>query len=313
MIYKFTIAPKGAMGTPLRSDTLFGHACWTLRLHESRDRFTAFMSNAKAQKPELIFSDGFPSGWLPRPLVPVIMDKSSNRELYSVYKQAVKRSWVSMQYAEVCSWNILECALKSARDNAYSYSDNPETEAVLHNVIDRVTGTSLDKHGLFSTDKQWYHGIWKEIDIYVSTEWDKEYLAQFIDTLFAIGYGRDQSVGLGSVKIVNKPEIVIFPKRSTTIFLSLSRTIPCANVNIDASYYQIETKYGKVWSGLEQQKSPFKKPMLQMVPGSVLKCSANTVVAGSIVTGIHDNEEVIENCMTILYPLPETIMEGVPL
>lgn len=311
MIYKFTIAPQGAMGTPLRSDTLFGHACWTLRLHESSDCFSAFMANAKAQKPELIFSDGFPSGWLPRPLSPLTFIKHATREEYASYKKAIKRAYVYTQFAENCNWNITEIAISGKSCIPDNYYDSPQTEAVLHNVIDRVTGTSLDKHGLFSTDKQWYHGIWTEIDIYVSTEWDKVYLTQFIDTLFSVGYGRDQSVGLGAVKIVKKPEIVTFPKRSTTMYLSLSRTIPCTNVNIDASFYQIETKYGKVWRGLEQQKSPFKKPMLQMVPGSVLKCTTNAVVAGSVVTGIHDNEEVIENCMTILYPLPETVMEGV--
>ena len=69
MVYKFTIAPEGAIGSPFRSDTLWflpaGQCCTNTVMTGLR---AGLMQQSK--KPEMVFSDGFPSGWLPRPLIP---------------------------------------------------------------------------------------------------------------------------------------------------------------------------------------------------------------------------------------------------
>lgn len=309
MIYKFTIAPRGAVGTPFRSDTLFGHACWALRLNESADKFKSFLNNASEQNPELVFSDGFPHGWFPKPLIPV---KNIDIKDYSNNKVLSKRSLVNKSIAEKCNWDIDNIYKEtiSLINEQHDYYDRPLEKPLLRNVIDRTTGTSLAVNGLYSTDQFWYDGIWEKIDIYVSTLWDQAKLCSFIETMFSIGYGRDQTVGLGAVDIIDKPVVISFPENNGNWYLSLSHAVPCNNIDLKESFYQIETKYGKVWSGLENSKSPFKKVIIQSIPGSVFKLNSKSATAGRVLKNVHDNSDVIENCMTILYPLPQTAIKG---
>lgn len=318
MIYKLTIAPCGAMGTPFHSDTLFGHACWTIRLNENEERFKEFIQNAVSQKPELVFSDGFPENWFPRPLLPLEINRSLSIEEHIKSKKLAKASWVNFMEASKNGWNpsnlLYANSLESTGtdySDSSSYSNQPVFETMLKNVIDRKTGTSLTKNGLYNTGAYWYAGIWQKVDIFVITEWSKEKLTSFIQTMFSIGYGRDQSSGMGAVKLVNKPEPFQFPELQTEWYLSLSHSLPCASIDLQQSFYQIETKYGKVWNALENQKSPFKKVLLQTIPGSVFKMKNRAVTAGRVLCNIHDNAEVIENCMTILYPLPSEIIKEV--
>ena len=65
MVYKFTIAPEGAIGSPFRSDTLFGHACWTMLYKYGNDRFESFRTNAAEQKPEMVSQMDFLQGGYP--------------------------------------------------------------------------------------------------------------------------------------------------------------------------------------------------------------------------------------------------------
>lgn len=308
MVYKFTIAPEGAIGTPFRSDTLFGHACWTMLYKYGDDRFESFRTNAAEQKPELVFSDGFPSGWLPRPLIPKRLSDSVSVQQRALLKKISKRKWVLRQSAENCNWDFseLDSQLTVIPDG---YSDTPVSDIELRNTIDRFTGTSLESNGLFSYERNWYHGIWSKVDIYVSTSWSSDELTDFLHKMFEIGYGRDQTVGLGKLRIDTEPLDANFPARDKCeYYLSLSRCVPDNSVSIKDSFYQIETKYGKVWSGFDTV-NPFKKPIIQIVPGAVLKVKFESETAGQVLENIHDNSRIVENCMTVLYPVPERIVK----
>jgi CRISPR-associated protein Csm4 len=308
MVYKFTIAPEGAIGTPFRSDTLFGHACWTMLYKYGDDRFESFRTNAAEQKPELVFSDGFPSGWLPRPLLPKrIPDDLTAQEKKSL-KKVSKRKWVFRQYAENCNWDLSELD-NQAKNVPEGYGDTPVSDIQLRNTIDRLTGTSLEENGLFSYERNWYHGIWSKVDIYVSTRWSCKELTDLLYNMFEIGYGKDQTIGLGKVKIASDPVEAKFPSSDQTeYYLSLSRCVPDGSVSINDSFYQIEPKYGKVWSGFNTD-NPFKKRIIQITPGSILKVKSGSETAGKVLENIHDNSEIIENCKTVLYPLPGEIVK----
>jgi len=308
MVYKFTIAPEGAIGSPFRSDTLFGHACWTMLYKYGNDRFESFRTNAAEQKPEMVFSDGFPSGWLPRPLIPRKISDSVSVQQKAMLKKISKLKWVFRQSAENCNWDLSGLDNKIS-DNSSGYSDTPVSDIQLRNIIDRFTGTSLENYGLFSYERNWYYGIWSKVDIYVSTEWSREELTDFLYKMFEVGYGRDQTVGLGKVKIDTEPGDANFPSGDKCeYYLSLSRCVPDNTVSIKDSFYQIETKYGKVWSGFDTG-NPFKKPIIQIVPGSVLKVKFESETAGQVLENIHDNSRIVENCMTVLYPVPERIVK----
>lgn len=84
MIYKFTISPEGGVGTPFRSDTLFGSACWTMLWYKGENALKEFLGKAEKGEPELVFSDGFPCGYLPIPFFVSLKEKDINTDRKSV-------------------------------------------------------------------------------------------------------------------------------------------------------------------------------------------------------------------------------------
>ena len=85
--------------------------------------------------------------------------------------------------------------------------------------------------------------------------------------------------------------------------------IPCEKIDIGKSFWQVEAKYGKVWQALSAD-NPFKKPIIQMLPGSVFSTTRASAYYGSLIEHVHSDERVVENCMSIPYPLPESVITG---
>ncbi|MCX7727529.1 MAG: hypothetical protein N2053_11860, partial [Chitinispirillaceae bacterium] len=274
-------------------------ACWTKLFYEGEEQLKEFIQKATNGEPELVFSDGFPCGYLPLPFF-VILKKNEiqTKEDYEREKEEKKKIWFKRTEFEKTGKLTDEIRVKGM----------PLKESVKHNIIDRLYGSSLKENGLFTQFKMWYRGIWERVDIYVSTEWTKDKLCSFLKNMFEIGYGKDQSVGLGKVKIVMEPVKDNFPQISSDFYLSLSRIVPDDEIILDESFYKIETKYGKVWSGLNE-RIPFKKPIIQTIPGSVFKVkNSKKERVGRVLQEIHVNKNVIENCMGIIYPIPKNLV-----
>ena len=84
-LYKTTITPISSFATPLKGDTLFGQICWAIRYIYKEDRLNSLLQNYDTE-PFLIVSDGFASGYLPKPTLPSALlneslkDKKINRK-----------------------------------------------------------------------------------------------------------------------------------------------------------------------------------------------------------------------------------------
>ena len=306
MVYKFTLKPKGPVGTPFRSDTLFGHACWTMRLKYGKEEFESFMEDARNQQPQLVFSDGFPRDHLPMPILPTAANPVDSLEQIKRTKKLKTMRWIKKEVAEKNRWKITE---KILPEKLIDIPDQmPKGVAQMHNIIDRITGTALEKHGIYSVVSEWYDGIWKEVDIYVySSSWTRDQLDVFVERMFRTGYGRDQTVGKGAVEVCSPVTETELPaKEKSHFFMSLSRCVPDSSVDLERSCYRLISKYGKVWQMLETV-NPFKKPILQTEPGSVFFCSEQRDLYGTVLTDMHDDMPVVENCMTIPWFIPEEV------
>ncbi len=66
--YKFVIKPKGAFGTPLTGDTLFGHMCWAFAEKYGEEKLEEMLEDYD-QNPFLIVSDAFFSGYVKKPTI----------------------------------------------------------------------------------------------------------------------------------------------------------------------------------------------------------------------------------------------------
>lgn len=65
------ITPLSAFGTLLKGDTFFGHLCWGVRNHFGESRLRELLQGYTNELPFAVVSDALPSGYLPRPALPV--------------------------------------------------------------------------------------------------------------------------------------------------------------------------------------------------------------------------------------------------
>src|SRR5208337_1708500 len=85
--YTVEVELKSPIITAFQADTIFGHICWAIRFirwdgSEDGDGLKEFLDlyDNRGQGPPLLVSDGFPKGYLPKPVLPPI----TQRELDSV-------------------------------------------------------------------------------------------------------------------------------------------------------------------------------------------------------------------------------------
>ena len=65
--FKCTVELNSKLNTPLEADIIWGHIVWALKYLEGKDKAEELISSYDSVPP-IILSDGFPSGYLPRPL-----------------------------------------------------------------------------------------------------------------------------------------------------------------------------------------------------------------------------------------------------
>ncbi|HAJ80490.1 MAG TPA: hypothetical protein DCO75_12055 [Fibrobacteres bacterium] len=304
MLYRFSVCPKSKSGTPLRSDILFGHFCWMLKLTDE-NKFKTFIDNAASENPEIIFSDGFPSGHLPRPLLHAFTtneDKIPDLMTYQKDKSLRKKKWINAQ-------TVLEDTWTGDMNIADEKCPNsPEIHSMLHAVIDRFNNSSLENNGLYSVDEIWYVEEWKKIDIYINADialWPAQSLTDALKLMLSFGYGKDTTSGCGVFDLTDGLHEINFPDIGDSQYcLNLSRCVPDDSIDLEKSFYEIEPKYGKTWQPLNHEV-PFKKPILQTVPGSVFFRNFPTLqhTCGRVLRNVHAHDRVIENCMAITIPL----------
>ncbi|MEI9479639.1 MAG: hypothetical protein WCO26_24135, partial [Deltaproteobacteria bacterium] len=69
--FRFDVRPLSPGGTPWQSDTIMGLMAWAVALNEGESAIREFLEPFLAGDPPFVVSDGFPSGLLPNPLIPI--------------------------------------------------------------------------------------------------------------------------------------------------------------------------------------------------------------------------------------------------
>lgn len=256
--YRVTIELKSAFGTLLKGDTLFGQLCWAILNRYSEDHLQRLLTDYSAQ-PFAVCSDGFPSGYLPRPSLPISYFEIPDGEDHKVVK---KKRWVHIDELSKCISQWLDSA-KSDSD----LSGNKSQRSQPHNTINRLTGTTGE--GMFAPYNQpqtWYR-INVKFDIYLLLDETRLPLPD-IKTLFSdigtFGYGRDASIGLGKFECIDYTEWNTPVPEAANACLTLA---PCApqGLRLDGkhSYYNVFTRFGRHGDvGVHRQHGPFKAPVL---------------------------------------------------
>ena len=281
LTYRATIHPRGATRSPWQADTLFGHLCWLIRYEEGEQALDDFLEPYRAGQPPLLFSDGFPGDYLPRPLLPRPFDDSAQQP-----KQARVAAMREAKQDKAIRWVSLDefNALRLNPATKLEARESPVFQrTVLKNSINRLTGgtTPLDDNAsgnLYGADELAFvagEAPRREalpVSIYVRAADDGQAArAQYLLARLArSGYGARKSVGYGQFDFGSadwQPFVGFDDVPEPNGFISLNNWVPAHDDPTDG-YYATLVKYGKLGEEWANVANPFKFPLIMLAAGS---------------------------------------------
>lgn len=259
--FKVTIKLKSATGTPWQADTIFGHLCWVLVHRDGEAALKQFLQPFIDGKPTFVISDGFPLGFLPRPITfKVIGDDTpegfkKNREL---------RKLVFLTEEEFK--RVLQGDIFVPEDNGEILRKITTTRAMLKNQISRRTGTTGEEGNLYGFKEYWM----PKVVIYGKAEENsEEFLRKLFQDFGHSGYGKRKAVGYGAIDKVSFDDFEGFRVfEGANSFVTLSSFVPASNDPTDGRW-RLHIKYGRLGEEFAFGGNPFKKPLVMLEPGAV--------------------------------------------
>ncbi|MGA1871283.1 MAG: type III-A CRISPR-associated RAMP protein Csm4 [bacterium] len=312
--YTIDISLKSPIVTPFQSDTIFGHICWAISYlkWEAKDKLAEFLDfyDKEESIPPLLLSNGFPAGFLPKPIIPPIKQevlegiiKREDRIENSFKIKTIKKAKIIAKdyFAQVQNEMITPQNLFKKMFNQYDALSKElkkvQSAIIQHNTVNRL---GIGNTRLYSQEEYFYNNQEDgKFIIYLKTYYfspnDLERIFHFISDQ---GFGRDKSTGKGYFEFKIKEGIDLPESDSPNAFMSLSSFIPKDN-DPNSGYYQILLKYGKLGGhfakgGAEVNANPFKKPLMMFSAGSTFYDYEyhKDKIYGQLLKDIHHNQKI---------------------
>jgi CRISPR-associated protein Csm4 len=296
--FKFTLRPLTPFGTPVAGDTLFGHFCWAARERNGDRGLAELLDGYVTGHPFLVVSDGFPAGLLPRPTAP---DFALGHAIDPARrKRARTHRWLPADRVgeRVPRWMAELTA-----------SDTAKPLVLTQNTINRYTGTTgTDQFAPRQVERSFFAES-VQLDIYAVFDQARvsaEDLHELFQDIGMHGYGRDATTGLGKFAVESLEEHA-WPGEDQPPhchWLTLAPCVPDAEMLLaEGCYFLPLTRFGRHGNLAAVQDSPFKRPILMMGTGAVLKARepAHWVFHGR---GLGGREAPLSKT------IPETVHQG---
>lgn len=308
-LYRVRIRLRAPLGTPLTSGTIFGHLCWAWRDREGE----ASLARWLASLPEAPWavSDGLPADRLPRPLLtpvppprPMRLDEPRRRALERE-KELARAPWVGIETWRQLRAGLDEAALRDAlAAGGVDAIPDPDPVRVAHNTIDRRTGTTPERAGLYFVVEDWTFAHDDRRDVYVRADAPAERIRALFADVGARGYGRDASIGRGVFAVDGVTDVAWLDDIAGNRMMSLSHGTVSANMA--APRYRLFTHFGKVGIGVAAAGArPWKRPILLARPGATF-APADAGPYGAWLADVHqDRAEVGHNGFHLAVPFVE--------
>ncbi len=270
-VFRVRLTLLSPIATPLCSGTLFGHLCWAWReVGPAGGPTLAEWLDGLEGDPFLI-SDGFPAGWLPRPLLEPRLrptppeDKGARARFFAELKQRKEARWLPVEEflrlrADLNEKTLAEAGVGSKPGGLLEHTSP-------HNRIDRLSGQTLKEGGLFFSTECWPDPkeppIW---DVYVQTSLSAKLLQRLFSHVGDSGYGRDATWGRGRfLAEVEEADQRLFDfegdRRMSLSHGSLSE-------NMRDPRYRIVCHIGRLGNVYARAEKPFKYPLMLVAPGA---------------------------------------------
>lgn len=315
--YTILITLKSPIVTRFQSDTIFGHICWAIRFlnGESSKKLDAFLNSFDDNKnPPLLVSNGFPRGYLPKPIIQPIKQEELETVVETgdrIENSSKIKHIKNMAYIATSDFRLLQKekltpiklfkAMFGRYDSIASDLNKVQSSLVQHNTINRIEGT-VKIGGLYTQEEFFYDFEDKSsviFEIYLKTNFFiKKELNIIFEYIKASGFGKDKSTGKGYFDFEIKEGIDLPEAENPNAFMTLSSYIP-AKMDPVKGYYKTFLKFGKL-GGLyakgttEVGGNPFKKPLIMFSAGSTFYDSDFSYgkAYGSLLNDVHPNNKI---------------------
>jgi len=291
-LYKTTITPISNFATTLKGDTLFGQMCWSIKYAFKEEKLKELLSGYE-DSPFMIVSDGFASGYLPKPKMPSLL----LGEISDEKKQNRKKIWLTV--TQLQNGEFVQAKTDKEVNN------NNKTAQVVRNSINYKTFTTTDD-GAFAPygEKELFLSS-KDIYFLIDeTKFSLEELQKSFEQLSLHGYGKDTTIGKGRFEFKEFKE-VNFSNESKT-FMTLSPFSP-QGLECKEIYYEPFTRFGKL-GGDRAFKNAFKKPIILADSGSVVhfESKQNLQYIGTAIKDISTaHSDTVHQGYSIVVPIKE--------
>jgi len=270
----------------------------------------------------LLLSDGFPAGYLPRPLVPPRRPAQSRGPSKSGWlkeleqeKRLRNQPWVPVELFLEVRGRLSEATLLDALKRLDTERLQPglARHRVAHNTINRLTGTTPPAGGLYFIDEYWPRSqAGARWEVYVRSGRDAGWLEKMFNLIGEFGYGKDASLGRGRFRAtVTEAERRLFDSPGNR-FMSLSHG--SLTTNMREPRYRLETHYGKLGgeravTGVETNGqlllAPFKYPLSLLKPGATF-APGDAGPFGELLVGVHNvYSDIVHNAWHLAVPYTE--------
>lgn len=315
-LYRFLVAPRGALGTPLRSDTLNGHLVCAAAELDGPHTASELVQDFRAGRPPFACSSAFPENMLPRPCLPPIprrrFHEAHGDNLFSIltkYKRFRKERWLPLdiwaeQRGDLSQAGLFASWLQDEKRFKPMVKSPPgqqwrerEQAQEAHNSISRKDGAVLQEGGLYFSATTFF-APGSRLHLYVETS-DIDPVSRWLKHIADTGFGRDRGTGKGAL------DFALDETFEPTSLLGEGSHVLCLSVlsgpdlSMLRGHWEAFVKFGKVYNGFGQN-NPFKKPFLALAEGAVLEPLSE---AGFVLDDIHPDPEIIQITWPLTIPL----------
>ena len=300
-MYRLRLKPNGSFQTRWSSDTLTGALFWAYYRREGEEALAKLLQEYRFGNPSFVLSSGFPGNLLPKPFLPPLRkDEKTTLAQLRLYKKIKKIEWVTLD-----DFNRL---LMGEQIMHQDLEQPLLTEIVMHNEVNRITGTTGDNHSLFAAEEIYLNDKYEFITIYafIKKNWQSRLKALFED-LGREGIGGRSSTGKGTFFVAACDEFEFNAEERLNGYIQLGNAVPKAS-DPSQGYFKIDVKRGRLGEEKAKSGSPFKKPLLMLKPGSVFYEDSDLKWIGRLVDGIAISfPEAVQCGMAMVIPalLPE--------
>lgn len=294
--YKVTIRPESDFGSIIKGDTLFGQFCWSVRERYGVEKLSELLDGYTEGAPYIIFSDAFPNGYLPRPVLPLNFWPK-----FDATKRKVEKAKTWIPEGKISC----EIANKIAAKKIQIFS----SRQVHHNSINRQTATVYgDAFAPYRTKQYYVNSEDDSLCIHVlldDSRIDKDSFVQLLSDIGKFGFGRDASIGLGRFEILDVEDSKPTFHKEPNCYLALA---PCAlqkqDMNAQECYYRPFIRFGRHGNIAAVSEKAFKKPIVMADTGAVLASNNNDYSRPFVGLGLGGETSPISSVM------PETVQQA---